>query len=200
MDRVSLNRAHSAESLSNISNSDGVSGGNQPSSSNSTSGIPKHFIISSFRFIGTGHSPQVQNNTTRTSLSSEADFTRPDENDLSFSEYRERDRDAIAYIIWKSYKFELPFRISKHFIISSFRFIGTGHSPQVQNNTTRTSLSSEADFTRPDENDLSFSEYRERDRDAIAVCSFINSESFAVVYTSGDSFIVWVIIQNKVLL
>ncbi|VDM10357.1 unnamed protein product [Wuchereria bancrofti] len=76
VDRISLNRAHSAESLSNTDAS-ACQG-----SSNTT-------------FAGNAHA-QFHNNNTRTSVSSETDYARPDENDLSFAFYRERDRSAIA--------------------------------------------------------------------------------------------------------
>uniref|UniRef100_A0A0R3QYT2 phosphatidylinositol-3,5-bisphosphate 3-phosphatase n=1 Tax=Brugia timori TaxID=42155 RepID=A0A0R3QYT2_9BILA len=76
VDRISLNRAHSAESLSNTDAS-ACQG-----SSNTT-------------FAGNTHA-QFLNSNTRTSVSSETDYARPDENDLSFAFYRERDRSAIA--------------------------------------------------------------------------------------------------------
>uniref|UniRef100_A0A1I7V9E6 phosphatidylinositol-3,5-bisphosphate 3-phosphatase n=1 Tax=Loa loa TaxID=7209 RepID=A0A1I7V9E6_LOALO len=76
VDRISLNRAHSAESLSNTDT--GVCQG----SSNTS-------------FAGNTHA-QFHNSNIRTSVSSETDYARPDENDLSFALYRERDRSTIA--------------------------------------------------------------------------------------------------------
>uniref|UniRef100_A0A915Q084 phosphatidylinositol-3,5-bisphosphate 3-phosphatase n=1 Tax=Setaria digitata TaxID=48799 RepID=A0A915Q084_9BILA len=76
VDRISLNRAHSAESLSNTDI------GTCQGSSNTS-------------FTGNTHA-QFHNSNTRTSISSETDYARPDENDLSFAVYRERDRNAIA--------------------------------------------------------------------------------------------------------
>uniref|UniRef100_A0A8R1Y9L2 phosphatidylinositol-3,5-bisphosphate 3-phosphatase n=1 Tax=Onchocerca volvulus TaxID=6282 RepID=A0A8R1Y9L2_ONCVO len=76
VDRVSLNRAHSAESLSN------TDAGTCQGSSNTP-------------FTGNAHT-QFHNSNTRTSVSSETDYARPDENDMSFAVYRERDRNAIA--------------------------------------------------------------------------------------------------------
>ncbi|CAG9537471.1 unnamed protein product [Cercopithifilaria johnstoni] len=76
VDRISLNRAHSAESLSN------TDAGTCQGSSNTP-------------FAGNPHA-QFHNSNIRTSISSETDYARPDENDLSFAVYRERDRSAIA--------------------------------------------------------------------------------------------------------
>lgn len=76
VDRISLNRAHSAESLSNTDVGVCSASSNTP-------------------FGGNAHA-QFQNGNTRISVSSETDYARPDENDLSFSLYRERDRNAIA--------------------------------------------------------------------------------------------------------
>ncbi|KAM3724524.1 Myotubularin-related protein [Dirofilaria immitis] len=76
VDRISLNRAHSAESLSNTDTGTCQGSSNTP-------------------FTGNAHT-QFHNSNTRTSVSSETDYARPDENDLSFAMYRERDRNAIA--------------------------------------------------------------------------------------------------------
>ncbi|VDN01177.1 unnamed protein product [Thelazia callipaeda] len=77
VDRLSLNKAHSAESLTNVDAITNQGSANAPHSGNAQ--------------------PQFHNSTTHTSsVSSETDYARPDDSDLSFTVYRERDRTAIA--------------------------------------------------------------------------------------------------------